>query len=131
MDGEINGRPVHLAFDTGAEGTALFRKSAARLGLKVIKLRLKEPLEAGQVAADETEDCTFSYGGGTQRGKFAVVDSPNLPLDVDGVVSWTDLSNQIISIDFERRALVSDDYRCRIRFTPEPVPKPARCMGRA
>ncbi len=103
MDGMINGQPVHFAFDTGADGTALFRKSALRLGLKIIKD--PEPPKPGEIVSDVTEECTFSYGGATQHGRFAVIDSPNFPLDIDGVFSWVGWSNHIVSIDFERKAL--------------------------
>ena len=36
MTVQINGQDAHLVFDTGAETTVLFRKSADRLGVKTI-----------------------------------------------------------------------------------------------
>src|SRR5690349_18267659 len=35
LPGKINDTPVHLALDTGAEATVLFRQTAVRLGLHV------------------------------------------------------------------------------------------------
>jgi hypothetical protein len=98
VDARINNRPVHLAFDTGADSPVLFPGAASRLGLKTNEMRF-------------TEECTLAFGKRSQRTMFGVLDTPSyLPLDIDGFLSWTAVSNRVFQLDVERRICrVSDD----------------------
>ena len=103
LNGKINNQPMHLAFDTGASRSVLFRKAAERLGLKITKVDYKEPLAPGKVPVDLAEECTLDIGSGPQKFTFWVIDIPgNIPTDIDGFLSWSDSRNYVIEIDAEK-----------------------------
>jgi len=109
--GTINDKPVTLGVDTGAEVSILWRKTAERLGLVVIKLDPTAPLAPGQVAMDLVADCTFKAGGATGKGPFSIFDLPAwLSKEVDGVIGWDRLRSHVLQLDIEGRvARLSDE----------------------
>ncbi len=98
VDAGINNRPIHLALDTGAGSSMLFPGAVSRLGLRTN-------------AMGYTEECTLTVGKISQRTVFAVLDAPSyLPLDIDGFLSWTAVSNHVFRLDVERGVCrVTDD----------------------
>ena len=102
MDSYINGQPVKLMFDTGAEGPMLFRQTANRL-----KLDIKEPpsdvtVEPGKVKFAITEKCQFQLiEGGTESSiHFAVIDIPSgIKFNSDGVMGWGGIKHMMVEMD--------------------------------
>jgi len=111
IDAKINDKPVHLAFDTGADKSLLLRDVAKRLGLKILKRELKEPIPAGKIAADLAEECNVTFGGISAKARFGVIDAPShVRSDVDGFISWNWFTNHVVLIDFEWKSItVTDD----------------------
>ena len=103
-DVKINGQPVRLAFDTGAQFSVLFRSAAKRLRLKITKVEYREPLAAGKVPYDIAEECTLETGMQLVKATFGVIDDPpyNMKSDVDGFIAWNSVSNSVFHLDAER-----------------------------
>jgi hypothetical protein len=108
MDSYINGQPVKLAFDTGAEGPTLFGQAADRL-----KLSVKEPPddvvnEPGKVKLRLTEECKFQLTeGGTENSlRFAVVDLPgHIKPNFDGVLGWSCFRDWMVEMNPSSRSV--------------------------
>jgi len=104
LDATINGKPAHMALDTGATHLILFRQGAERLGLKVTRPPQDVQLGPGQVPLGRTEACDFVLGTGRTRTPFAVFEPPSfLKLGIDGVVGWQPVRYNTIRIDAEQR----------------------------
>jgi TPR repeat protein len=103
IDVTVNGYPLILALDTGAENFFLFRKTAERLDLTVIDSPDDTEVAPGKVKPGHTEKCRLSiididFEADTY---FYVLD---LPPDsgappVDGVIGWQNFKDNIIRID--------------------------------
>jgi hypothetical protein len=117
IDAKINGHPVHLAFDTGASGSILFRSTATRLGLKISKDDDKEPLPPGRLRLDVTEECNVTIGTLSEKGMFGVMDVPAyLRADIDGFIGWNSMSNCVVHLDFEGKIFeFSDDLPAEVK----------------
>lgn len=100
--GTINGHPVHLVFDTGAEGFILLRPAADRLGLKTVAPPPHAVAAPGQVIGRRTDPCTLAVFGGQTSAVFYVVDAP-VNMDFDGVIGWGPLSHNIWLISIPTR----------------------------
>ncbi len=98
VNASINGRPVSLAFDTGAGFTVLFRNSADRLRLKTSSM-------------DVTEKCTFKFGEMSQKAVFDVIEAPFfMSMNIDGFIGWTAATNHVFELDVERNVCrISDN----------------------
>ncbi len=57
---KVNGKPVKLAFDTGAEATILFRETAERLGLRVTNAPSAMNPSPGRLTLGRTETCDLT-----------------------------------------------------------------------
>jgi len=93
VESKINGKPVVFAFDTGAEKSILFKRSAEKLGLAISKNPAGSGVENdGRVRPfGITESCEFDLHGKTYTSRFPVIAFPGaLPMDVDGVLAWSD-----------------------------------------
>ena len=100
LDAKINNQSARLAFDTGASDSFLFRSSAERLGLRIMKVNDQGPLAPGRVHMDRTEECKLDIGSGPQEFAFWVVDLPGqIRPDIDGFISWNDTRNYLIGIN--------------------------------
>lgn len=101
FNARINGQPVKLVFDTGSNFSVLHRKSAERLGLKIIKRPTDAPApKPGQIAPDRTEEFALTLCG-TELPKctFGVIDIPDyVRTNFDGFMSWGDLRDNVIEI---------------------------------
>jgi len=117
VDSYINGQPVKLAFDTGAEVPVLFSKSAKRLNISIVK----EPppdlkVEAGKVKLRLSEECKLRMKGGKTECtvQFAVFDVPApLDTDFDGVLSWSGFKHLMLQFDFSLNRVI---FRKKIEF---------------
>jgi hypothetical protein len=91
VDGKVNGRPVRLALDTGAEDIVLFGAAAARLKLKVHWPSPNAPVPAGRTRTGRSEECSVSIGRFSARRRLAVARLPGSSrrlFAADGVVGW-------------------------------------------
>jgi hypothetical protein len=122
VDVRINGRPVRLTIDTGADRLVLFSDAADRIGLKYDKPeRGSDPNreKAGRVLLFRSDLCrlkiensdfpSLRIDGAEGRKRVWVVQTPaGLPLNgVDGAIGWPNLSKGILHIDWGRKALAS------------------------
>jgi hypothetical protein len=111
VEATINGKPVHLAFDTGASALVLFPKAVARLGLSYTNAPKDAPVNPGEAPAGITEECDVQLSsdpGRTVRTSFRVGEIPGiLATDVDGLVGWPSVRDDIILMIEARQGIVS------------------------
>lgn len=101
---KIGDMPVRLAFDTGAEGSVLFRNAADRLGLKVVGAPPAESGPTGTVRTVWTEACRLELCGYRQSFRFGVIDVPAYQSwDVDGCLAWKDVRRHVIHLSSVQR----------------------------
>jgi hypothetical protein len=109
VEATINGKPVHLAFDTGTEPLVLFPQAVARLGLSYTNAPKDARVNPGEVPMGITEECDLQLSNGpgrTVRTSFRVTEFPGiLGLEVDGVVGWSSVrdANDMLMIDARQR----------------------------
>ncbi|UCG56397.1 MAG: aspartyl protease family protein [Phycisphaerales bacterium] len=126
FDAKINGHPVRLALDTGAELPILFRRAAVQLGLK-----LKEPPkdikpEPGKVMFALAERCSLEIGETTSTLRFAVVDLPSyIRPKIHGVLGWGGISHCVVEIrvgsrEIEIRSELATDVSQWLCWTVRP-----------
>jgi len=97
--GKINGEPVVLGLDTGAELTLLFRETAERLGLEVKWPSADLQVDPGKVALGVSEECLLEAGQLSARTRFGVVRLPGyIRPDMDGLIGWGSISENIVEI---------------------------------
>ena len=102
MDSYINGQRVTLAFDTGAEGPMLLRKTAKRLNLSITEAPDDVIVQPGQIKLALTEKCKFQlHEGGVENDiHFAVVDIPSyIDFEFEGFLGWGAIKHMMIEID--------------------------------
>jgi hypothetical protein len=117
LQAEVNGKPVKMALDTGAEATVLFRETATRLGLRVTNPPPGAVLGAGQVPISRTEICDFKVLGTTLQTQLGVVDLPTgMRTQTEGVVGWPNLGGDVLEFN-----AASTELSC-----PRTVPDKAR-----
>lgn len=108
MDVTIHDQPVHLAFDTGAEGSVLFRSTADRLKLKLLDSPLKAT--SGLATNQVTELCQFKLGTLLAPIQFLVVNLPaRAKTQADGVMSWNPFRNNVIVFDVTEAVTIDDE----------------------
>ena len=99
VDAHINDKPVLLAYDTGSECSLVFKKTMKRVGLKGEGPGRGKPAP-GKVMIGQTDFCKFKLDTNEYRLRLA---SLKLPwwwnLDVDGVIGWPDVMDDVLSID--------------------------------
>ena len=97
---EINGKPTRLAFDTGASESLIFPKTAEKLGLTYTNPPANIRLRVGETPMGRTEECELTLDGNKIKTVFGVIEVPTmLAWDVDGVLGWKPLSQNIFGID--------------------------------
>jgi len=102
VDSYINGKPVKLVLDTGAEFPILFRHAADRLKLSITESPSDVKAEKGKAKIGWTEKCRFQIkeGGDESFFPFGVFDMPGgLDVDFDGFLGWCLFKNMIIEFD--------------------------------
>lgn len=101
ISARINGQPVRLAFDTGSDDFVIWREAAKRLGLRFTPPEAGVQAAPGEIVAGHTNRVTFEVFGKTvRRLRLAVIDGgPELSPTFDGVIGWTNVRNNIWSID--------------------------------
>ncbi len=99
IDAKINGESVRLGFDTGAEFTVLFRRTARRLKLNVTEPPANAKADPGEVLFGASEECRFELGDFMTKVRFPVFDLPHyLDPGMDGLLAWADLRDHIVWI---------------------------------
>lgn len=115
LDGKINGKRVHLAFDTGCPGYALWSGTIKKLGLKFIPDPTNE--YSPGVLAGFTEECDLKVAGTHGKMRFLVLDQPGYVFpDCDGLIGWPFIGDSVLQIDAIHK---------KIDFLSE-IPKKAR-----
>jgi hypothetical protein len=105
-EARVNGQPVKLAFDTGAERTFLFQSTARRLGLEVTRPDPAAKAAPGRVLPGTSEVCEFSLDRMTMRMALPVYDPPEgIPYEIDGVLAWYPLRDHVFRISLEANAV--------------------------
>jgi hypothetical protein len=98
--GSINGKPVRLAFDTGASELMLTSKAATRLGLAFTNGPNDSAPGPGRINLGTTEPCVLCVGTNTIKTAFGVFEIPNaLPVDFDGLIGWKSIADSVLWID--------------------------------
>lgn len=94
----LNDQPLKLAFDTGASGLAIFRSVADQHDLKVVSPPANIRLKPGEILAGRTEPVKLELWNQLfPDTRLRVIDHPaTLPLDIDGVVGWPNLRDNIL-----------------------------------
>jgi hypothetical protein len=107
VDVAIDDKPARFAFDTGASITVLLKAGADRLGFKVVDRpgdRQGPQIEPRMVTADFHKLALF--GQPVSETKLFVVDTPpGVGVDLDGVIGWLPIRDNVITIDAESRKL--------------------------
>jgi hypothetical protein len=101
MTVQINGQKAHLVFDTGADTTVLFRKSAERLGMKIIEPALTGApanVVPGRVLVKNSEPVRLTFGGKDVMTSFKILDA-KVSIAFDGILSWNDFQGNLMRID--------------------------------
>lgn len=100
IDAKINDKSVRLSFDTGAEYTVIFERTANRLGLKFTPPPTKQPSQPGQIPLGVTEPFRFTLGDATRTWRLAVLKLPDhIRPPIDGLLAWSGVRKGIIRID--------------------------------
>jgi hypothetical protein len=103
----INGQKARLAFDTGADTSVLFRKSAQRLGVKTIERapgRIPTNTVPGRVRVDTSEPFALTLGDSDVTTSFKILDTAS-SIGFDGILSWNFFQHKVIRIDGPRGAV--------------------------
>jgi hypothetical protein len=97
LEAKLNGQPLKLAFDTGAESFIIFQSTADRLRLKTISPPADAKLKPGAVPMGQTEPVTVELLKQVLPDvRLRVFTDPGMPPgDVDGVVGWPVLRRNI------------------------------------
>jgi hypothetical protein len=103
LEATINGKPAHLAFDTGTTGLILFPRAVARLGLAFTNAPEDFELAPGEAPKGRTEECDLKIGATSVRTSFGYFEIPKM-LDrvTDGVVGWRPVRENIVMVDASR-----------------------------
>ncbi len=101
LDATINDQSCHLCFDSGSSCNVLTPQIVKRLGLKFIPASLDKNLQG--VLPGDTEKCRLKFGdsGGCET-TFLVFDLPayvSADMDIDGLIGWGTMSQNIMWID--------------------------------
>jgi len=101
IEAKINDQPVVLAFDTGAEYSMLFARTAERLKLKATEPPPGVELPPGLAISEE---CRFTLGDVTKHWQLAILKlPPHVRPRVDGVLGWANVSGGIIRVAADKR----------------------------
>jgi hypothetical protein len=104
-DFTINHEPVHFMFDSGSEGSYLFRSAAERLGIKIIPTASVTPPPSG-VQVVSTEPLIVTFGDATAKKSIYVGDAPpHMPQGIDGIIALdllTPHSGDVMLIDMDK-----------------------------
>ncbi len=98
LDGKINGKRVHLAFDTGSPTHILWSGALDKLGLKFIP----DPTNkySSGLLAGFTEECDLKVAGARGKTQFLVLDQPGYYFpDCDGFIGWRFIGDGVLQID--------------------------------
>jgi hypothetical protein len=130
---KINGQPVRLAIDTGAEISVIFRPVADRLGLKCSDPAPGVRPAPGGVSYLTTEPVEIVFGSQTMTSRLAVIDIPaSLHQDVDGLVGWGPMRSHFFIFNAASSTLKIDDTghppTPAAAWQPLPVRKDAKML---
>jgi hypothetical protein len=95
---KVNGIPVRLALDTGADDIYLFSPAPARLGIKVAPIKNIWQQKIGIA----TEKCTIEFWTFFKRRTISVIGLPPFTCScdgMDGLVGWQAVSDKTLVFD--------------------------------
>ncbi len=97
---KVNGQPVKMAFDTGSDVSVLFRPAAQRLGLSIVEPPAGTQTAPGQVALAHTAPVQLAFWSTNTSTTLFVANVPaGMTSDIDGVLGWAPLRNNIFTFD--------------------------------
>ncbi len=101
LEVKVNGTSMRFGFDTGAGiETAIWRDTANKIGLKATEPSTDVKLAPGNVNMAISEPVTFELMGRTfPDSRLAVVDVPFVDWDIQGLVGWPALRQNIWVLD--------------------------------
>lgn len=106
VSADINGRPVRLVLDTGAQGSALVRGTATALALKTTEWPTDRHVPPGKSRYGITEPCTLTVWTKRTTARFHVLDLPSgLSHRLEGLLGWPDFRHNVMH--FEERAVTA------------------------
>jgi Aspartyl protease/PDZ domain len=94
----INGKPVRLCIDTGAQDLILLRDAANRLGIRFTNAAASSEIESGRAPWILTEECRLRVFNRDERRIFPVIEVP-VSSEIDGVMGWPEIDASILRID--------------------------------
>jgi hypothetical protein len=103
----INGQKAHLFFDTSADTSILFRKSADKLGVKTAEPSpgtTPSNIMPGRVQVQKSEPFQLTIGDANVTTTFKILDTLS-PMGFDGALSWSFFQNKVIKIDGPKGAV--------------------------
>lgn len=118
LDAKINGKPVHLCFDSGATYAALCPQTVQRLGLKFISAPTNAVWHG--VLAGDTEDCILTLEGKKMWTSFLVLDPPAyVSADFDGIIGWYHISHNAGWFHISQKILRIDATASKVTSLPK------------
>lgn len=125
---EINGKPVHLALDTGNAFYATTHKEVlVRLGLwdanKKPEFMTQAYVASGPVDSFNMLIPTATiFGVPVENSVWSIIDLPSSSVTDDGTVGYGFLKNFNVVIDYERRYVWLDNFTGKVVDTPKAEP---------
>jgi hypothetical protein len=102
LDAQVNGKPARLPFDTGADISALWKRSLPKFELEIVPFQ-KNHLWP-EFVLGETPECALTLEGAKWKDRFLVVHIPGYANpDFDGVIGWSTLDRNVMEIDARAR----------------------------
>ena len=100
VEATIDGKSVHLAFDTGSSHSFLFSRTVERLSLKTQNpSTMPAGLREANITA-QTQRYELRFLSVITQTAFAVMETPRgVNADVDGVIGWLSLRDNVIVVD--------------------------------
>jgi len=106
IEAKINDIKVCFAFDTGADRTVLFDRTARRLKLKVTEPPPNVKTKPGYVRFGLSEECRLELDNNVNKVRLSVLEVPkSAPKEIDGVLSWSSIRNTIVRIDADSKSI--------------------------
>jgi hypothetical protein len=97
LECRINGQPVSMAIDTGADVIAIFEPVARRLGLTIVPPPADARAKAGEVLVSRTEPLKFGIQDEppVETPLYVLAHAPYLAMDIDGLIGWENIRNNV------------------------------------
>jgi hypothetical protein len=99
-DVQLDGKPVRLFYDTGANASAVSLETAERLGVRSKTNRSNDV--SSQIVIGDASTFTLSHGQTQLSMDFAIIDFPyyaKQAIDFDGFIGWPNFDRYVLKIE--------------------------------